>query len=124
MDSDLRDRSSKGGRRKFLRQFGVTAAATAAAAGLIDVAGVQPAFASDNKRKPSGVQRPPRKRVRGVEDAEAERFLRVNCSLAPNMCGEPCAHNLWCHVCSNSSNGAQAYFCIGGYSSFYLSGTG
>lgn len=125
MDKHQHDAQPPSGRRKFLRQLGMTAAATAALSGIADVAGLKPAEAAT---RPRGV-----KKVRGVREsvtldsAESATARSLYCYPAPGSCGEPCEPSgLYCHGCTaitevSGETVSYAYnLCIGGDTTFTL----
>ena len=123
-----RDQDGPATRRKFLRQVGMTAAATAAVAGLADVAGMKPAFAAaKSKGVPARAMSPSmQKKIQEIRSVHPDTTLFYSCALAPGHCGGPChPSGVWCHNCcyvSNycggpkieciySCNGGDYYFC-------------
>lgn len=109
-------------RRKFLRQFGVTAAG---AAGLAGLAGLKPpsASAAVNGRNlpylgivPQKIVRP----VRAGQDATPDcNGVVGSCSCSPGHCaGGPCPPGYWCNRCWGSGTrtcfGRSGYFCVAG----------
>jgi hypothetical protein len=102
MDNDLRNERPVTGRRRFLRQFGITAAATATAVGLLDVAGMKPAHAAAK--------------------ASDDLYPAMYCTYEHGACGGPCSPSgVWCHWCDVLANGGTGnYLCIGGPDSFTL----
>jgi hypothetical protein len=125
MDKHQYDAQPQSGRRKFLRQLGMTAAATAALSGLADVAGLRPAAAAT--RAAGGMKvRGARNRASSVTVVSA--FF--GCSLCSGCCGGPCTPSgVYCHFCAGGtlmSNGDtvdtfSGYYCIGGDNNFTLS---
>jgi nitrous oxide reductase len=137
--------SGQGGssRRKFLRQVGVTAAATAAFAGIADATGLGSAFAA-TKTTPTGpagktmtlVRALPAKdlpagQAKKVQEIRARRAQElagnVNpatvgeyyCYCTPGQCGSGCHPNgVWCHYCYNVFGYCiiSAHYCIEGCS--------
>jgi hypothetical protein len=117
-------------RRKFLRQFGVTAAAAAGVAGL---AGMKPAAAAVKGRTASlpylGIA--PQKIVRSVRTGQQVTPdcipISASCSCSPGHCGTtggtPCPPGYWCNRCwgtgAHTCFGTSGYFCVkGGCSHF------
>jgi hypothetical protein len=102
MNNDSRNERPVTGRRRFLRQFGVTAAATATAVGLLDVAGMKPAHAAAKQSD--------------------TLYAAMYCTYTEGACGGPCSPTgVWCHSCEVTANGGNtAYLCIGGPDSFTL----
>jgi hypothetical protein len=101
-------------RRKFLRQIGMTGAATAMVVGLADVAGVKPAFAATKATpKSRGVLTSPnlpaqaQKRIQEIRartTADPDTAYFVGCSPTPGECGGPCEPaGVWCHWCCYES---------------------
>ena len=121
-------------RRKFLRQVGLTAAATAAVAGAADAFGVTAARASTQKAARTkvsiGKNATPfskaspatAKKVREIRAeynaAHPDAVCSWYCHLAPGSCGAPCHPNgVWCHVCVGP-NSSFSFVCLGGHSNF------
>jgi hypothetical protein len=103
-------------RRKFLRQIGMTAVATAAIAGVADVAGAKPAFAGGKlaaatNKLPSGSKSVAQKKlreIRGQNPTETCSEIYVSCLVTPGVCngGKPCTPDgVWCHTCCYLSGG-------------------
>lgn len=127
------DTGAAHGRRKFLRQAGMTAAATAALVGVADVAGVAPAFASAKGptiRKATalstakGVRPGSTKQVqeiRATATAGSDPFF--SCILAPGHCNGNCTPNgVFCHhCCTSATHDSCAFICVGGDSNFFVS---
>jgi hypothetical protein len=118
-------------RRKFLRHVGMTAAATAALAGITDMAGINPALAASKggslKKatlvravKTSELTPAQRKRVRTVTGTAQPNVDNDDmfCTCTPGDCGSPChPSSVWCHYCTkiaSSSTCKSGYYCIGG----------
>jgi hypothetical protein len=126
MDKHQHDAQPPNGRRKFLRQLGMTAAATAALSGLADVVGLKPAEAATRAEG--------RMKVRGARASASGNLATVTgaffgCSLCYGCCGSPCTPSgVYCHYCAGGtlmSNGDvvdsfSGYYCIGGDSNFTL----
>jgi anaerobic selenocysteine-containing dehydrogenase len=129
MDKHQHDAQPPSGRRKFLRQLGTTAVATAALSGLADVVGLKPAAAAT--RAEGGMKvRGARNRASVVPDATVTS-VSVICQHCNGCCGSPCTPSgLYCHFCWGqtilSSNpgipiiGFEGYYCIGGGNNFTL----
>ena len=135
-DSSPHQEAAVPGRRKFLRQVGLTAAATAVVAGTADVLGVTPALASANKAArtksmlahnavPASELSPvAAKRVREIrtkyDAAHPDAICSWYCELAPGSCGAPCHPNgVWCHLCIGSNpNFSIVAVCWGGHYNF------
>jgi len=113
-------------RRKFLRQAGMTTAAVAALAGIGDVMGVTPAFASDKDKKfnwaIASLQTGSGKSAKAQDVVEY-----LNCTCAPNHCPGACHPNgVWCHYCTYSSGGycvPDGYYCLSGCGTVTLQST-
>jgi hypothetical protein len=111
-------------RRKFLRQIGMTAAATAAFAGITDIAGVKPAYAGTRIKLPgqatlirsATAAEMPRSTVKQIREIR-ERMApdaRTCCIPAPGACGAPChPKSFFCHACL-SANGGGGFACLHG----------
>ena len=126
MDKHQHDAQPPSGRRKFLRQLGMTAAATAALSGLADVAGLRPAAAAT--RAAGGMK------VRGARKNAPLQRVTVNsvyltCYVCSGCCGSPCTPSgVYCHHCTgvtvvNGDIGVIAfagYYCLGGNNNFTL----
>jgi anaerobic selenocysteine-containing dehydrogenase len=126
MDKHQHDAQPPSGRRKFLRQLGMTAAATAALSGLADVAGLRPAAAAT--RAAGGMK------VRGARKNASLQRVTVNsvyltCYVCSGCCGSPCTPSgVYCHHCTgvtvvNGDIGVIAfagYYCLGGNNNFTL----
>jgi hypothetical protein len=120
-EHDNRAEQALTNRRKFLRQVGMTAAATAAVAGFADVTGVTWASAAA-KGRISGKEakefraqnpRPPHieKRIQEIRERRAtdpQAFASSSfgsysyCIPTPGQCngvGGPCPKGKWCHLC-------------------------
>lgn len=112
-------------RRKFLRQFGVTAAG---AAGLAGLAGLKPASAAVKGRPaalpflgiaPQKIVRPVRAGQEATPDCNP---IGASCSCSPGHCGTtvgvPCPPGYWCNRCWGSGAftcfGGSGYFCVQG----------
>ncbi len=116
-------------RRKFLRQVGMTAAATAAAVGAADVFGVTAASAAAKQgtrgRPTMKVSEGPPALVKKVRDIRAARpnYLPFYCcSPTPGDCGKPCHPNgVWCHTCVSSTGNDFWQECIKGDYGFCVS---
>ena len=102
------NRGAPATRRKFLHQIGMTAAATAAVAGLADVAGMKPAYAATKGTpKKTGVRAvstlPPeaQKKIHEIRSARPDVAVFYSCELTPNHCGAGGCHpaGVWCHFC-------------------------
>lgn len=115
-------------RRKFLRQVGMTAAATAAAVGAAEALGMTPAFAGSKQgarvtpATPMNVmplaQLPAGTAKRMQEIRSVHPDSAVCCDPDPGHCGGPChPSSVWCHVCCNSL-GYCWYSCLYGDYSF------
>ena len=114
------------GRRKFLRQLGMTAVGTAALSGLADVAGLKPAAAATRGMKVRGA----RNRASVVPDATVTS-VTLTCTLCEGCCSPACSPSgIWCHNCEavtwiGGGIGQIAWagiICIGGGTSFTLTG--
>jgi hypothetical protein len=122
VDKDTHDsqpaqnRGAPPNRRKFMRQVGMGAAATAAIAGLADVAGMKPAAAA-TKRAPTntGVLTSPtlstttQKKIQEIRartvDVHPDTTYFIACSPTPGDCGGPCEPaGVWCHWCCVDEN--------------------
>ncbi|HZR52330.1 MAG TPA: hypothetical protein VFB06_22820 [Streptosporangiaceae bacterium] len=108
-DRPSQDQGPPATRRKFLRQIGMTAAATAAVAGIADIAGMQPARAAANgapgnstlvRSAPPGVRKQLQEiRVRRGIAAPAG-YNTDFCRLDVGFCsGGGCKGGKWCHDC-------------------------
>jgi hypothetical protein len=100
-------------RRKFLRQAGMTAAATAAVVGAADAFGLTPAFASAKqtaKAKPATpynvmpFDKLPASTAKRMKEIRAVHPDSVTCcDPQPGHCNGPChPSSVWCHLCCNS----------------------
>jgi hypothetical protein len=129
MDKHQHDTQPPSGRRRFLRQLGMTAAATAALSGLADVAGLKPAAAAT--RAPAGTKvRGGRDHASIVPDATVTS-VTFECTLCVGCCDPVCTPSgVWCHNCEAVTwisggigvIGWAGVICIGNGSSFTLSG--
>jgi hypothetical protein len=123
-------------RRKFLRQIGMTAAATAAVTGLADVAGMKPAFAatkgtpkSEGARVISTLSPARQKKIQEIRSAHPDTLLFMSCQLTPGKCGGCHPAGVWCHLCCSVSAYCGnyghynncSYVCSGGEYSFCYS---
>jgi hypothetical protein len=125
MDGHQHDLQSSDGRRAFLRRLGMTAVATAALAGIADVAGQNPAGAAVRTKGAN--------QVRGVGQGasaalQSGTVQSLYCYPNPGQCGSACQPNgVYCHLCTadttvpDGSVGAYVYnMCIGGDTTFTL----
>ena len=126
MDKHQHDTQPPSGRRKFLRQLGMTAAATAALSGLADVVGLKPAAAATRAEGDM--------KVRGARQYTSRANVTVNsvyleCYVCSGCCGSPCTPSgVYCHHCTgvtvvNGDIGVIAfagYYCLGGNNGFTL----
>ncbi len=124
MDKHQHGAQPPSGRRKFLRQLGVTAAATAALSGLADVVGLKPAAAAT--RTEGGMK------VRGAREHDSQAATvgatSVICQLCKGCCGAPCTPSgVYCHFCWGQTIvngipiiGFSGYYCLGGGNNFTL----
>jgi hypothetical protein len=134
MDQDHHDEKSPeyGGltaprsRRKFLRNVGMTAAATAAVVGVTDAMGMMPAFgAARGSGRPGSwagdipiSELPPNvaKKMREIRARQGSDPGYLCCVPAHGDCGGPCTPaSVWCHACCDS-NGHCGFFCVYGES--------
>jgi hypothetical protein len=134
-----------GGRRKFLRQVGMTAAATAAFAGIGDVAGMKAAGAATKVKPTSAANKDTLVRALPVAELPAVSRKKVQeirlrhgqekgenpdaagamyCFCDPNHCPGACHPNgVWCHYCyywSGGYCGPSGYYCIEGCGSGFF----
>jgi hypothetical protein len=128
-DEEARQRSGQDrapaeftGRRKFLRQVGMTAAAAAAAVGAAELAGLKPAAAAA-KRNAVASSAP----FRGTAPIKIVRPVRTGQGATPDcyaayggcFCSEGhcddghCPHGYVCNYCFSTSCGS-GYYCIKG----------
>jgi hypothetical protein len=124
MDKHQHDVQLQSGRRKFLRQLGMTAAATAALSGLADVVGLKPAAAAT---RDAGYMNA---RGAGEHDSQAATVgaTSVICQLCKGCCGGPCTPSgVYCHLCWGQTIvngipiiGFEGYYCLGGGNNFTL----
>jgi anaerobic selenocysteine-containing dehydrogenase len=125
MDKHQHDAQPPSGRRKFLSQLGMTAAATAALSGLADVVGLKPAAAATRDMKVRGARQ-----HASLEPATAT-YTTFTCELCQGCCGAPCTPTgVYCHQCWASTyvNGSGnptsiyefGYICVGGGTNFTL----
>lgn len=117
-------------RRKFLRNVGMTAAATAAVVGVTDVMGMKSAFAAT--KEPAGQgghggqgapgcnltisDLPPAvaKKMREIRTQQGSDPGYLCCVPAHGDCGAGCTPgSVWCHACCDS-NGHCGFFCVYG----------
>jgi hypothetical protein len=115
------DRGSAASRRKFLRQFGATGAATAALIGITDIVGSGTASAATTKKQ--AVTRKAGEKARKTSKIVIPRARSMNpdCtpaeeaffSLSPGNCGGPCPHDYWCMWTYDSACGySEGYWCV------------
>lgn len=131
MDRDERPRQPSGedgaagetrSRRKFLRQFGVTTAAAAAAVGAAELIGLAPASAAA-KVKVKAAKAPfrgvaPVKIVRSAAAGQAATpdcgTIAGSCTCVPGWCGGPCPSGYWCNFCNNDGVCGSGNYCVKG----------
>jgi hypothetical protein len=121
------------GRRKFMRQVGVGAAATAALVGVTDVVGMKSAVAATTKDDPKAnkaatiraakeIHAKKVKEVRARTGSEKIATIITCCNLSAGHCAGGCRPaGIWCHICCNS-RGSCAYDCAGGAHNYCFSG--
>jgi anaerobic selenocysteine-containing dehydrogenase len=126
MHQHQHDAQPPSGRRKFLRQLGTTAVATAALSGLADVVGLKPAAAAtraEGDMKVRGARKHASRERRAVTSVE------LTCYLCSGCCGSPCTPTgVYCHHCTGvtwltGDIGVIAfagYYCLGGNNNFTL----
>jgi hypothetical protein len=117
-----RDPAELAGRRKFLRQVGMTAAAAAAAVGAAELAGLKPAAAAA-KRKAVASSASSRGTARRkiVRPLVAGQAVRPDCEAGYDWCvcsegncdGGHCPHGYVCNWCFSGACG-DFYTCIKG----------
>lgn len=109
------------GRRKFLRQAGMTAAAAAALVGIGDVVGLTPA--SGATMRSAGATMRSGWALTGTqvrpEISDAPHNTQVmSCTCTPSQCPETChPDGVWCHYCVWVSGGycsPTGYYCLQG----------
>jgi hypothetical protein len=117
-----RDPAEFAGRRKFLRQVGMTAAAAAAAVGAAELAGLKPAAAAAKRKavasSASSGGTAPRKIVRPVQAGQA---VKPDCEAGYDWCwcaegqcdGGACPHGYVCNYCASGQCG-DFFVCIKG----------
>jgi hypothetical protein len=129
MDKHQHDAQPPSGRRRFLRQLGMTAVGTAALSGLADVVGLKPAAAAT--RAEGGMKiRGARSRASVLPDATVTS-VTLTCNLCEGCCDPDCTPaGVYCHNCEAvtwlsggiGEIGWAGIICLGGGSSFTLSG--
>jgi hypothetical protein len=131
MDKHQQDAQPPSGRRRFLRQLGMTAVGTAALSGLADVVGLKPAAAvtrAERGRKVRGA----RSRAAVVPDVTVSG-ISMTCDVCEGCCGTPCTPSgVYCHYCNaitlvaggGSAGGFAGYYCLGGNEYYAMSSSG
>jgi hypothetical protein len=124
MDKHQYDAQPPSGRRKFLRQLGMTAAATAALSGLADVVGLKPAAAATRAMGDM--------KARGAREQNSQAATvgatSVICQVCSGCCGAPCTPSgVYCHFCWGQTIvngipiiGFSGYYCLGKDNNFTL----
>jgi hypothetical protein len=142
--ADDHENGARTTRRKFLRQVGLTAAAGAAAAGIVEVAGLAPAFGATrgttsagsagnptlvravtpSKLPASAAKKLQEIRSRQVQESTVHPDSAMFCYCTPGQCPGGACHpdGVWCHYCYNVSGfcGPSGYYCINGCGSGYF----
>jgi hypothetical protein len=112
------DRAKLTGRRKFLRQFGMTAAAAAAAVGVTELAGLTPAAAATRGKAATQPFRgtAPLKIVRSAANHAAAPDcdpIYGTCACDEGHCdGGHCPHGYVCNYCITECG--DGFYCIKG----------
>lgn len=116
-------------RRKFLRQFGIAGAATAAFVGMADMAGLEAARGAVKSSKPQAANRPKSaKQVRTLAEPDTANCSNVlgEAFCSPGKCGKACPSGYWCNYTWNvgAACGARSgYRCVKGGCDYYSHST-